>query len=162
MSLCLRLIKISMVSSVALLFTLVALDNIVDPLSNWPFVQHVLSMDTTFLEYSLMNRAITSEPVQRFFYGLIVGWELMTAMVCWIGAGILLFKLNATETQFQDAKNTAFFGLFLGFLLYMVGFIIIGGQWFCMWQSHTWNGQDSASVFLSIILVVMLFLKLKE
>lgn len=162
MSVTLRVIKIGMVASIASLFSLVALDNIVDPETNWKFVQHVLNMDTTYLRPALMKRAITSIELQRTAYGLIIAWELLTAIVCWIGCLILLVKINATNTQFKEAKNTAFIGLFLGFLLYMVGFIVIGGQWFCMWQSAQWTGQESANIFLSSILVVMLFLKLNE
>lgn len=162
MSLSLRAIKIGMVASIALLFSLIALNNIVDPDSNWVFVHHVLSMDTTFLRPILMKRAINSPDLQRAAYGLIVGWELLTSILCWAGCIRLLLKVNATNTQFKEAKNTAFIGLFTGFLLYMVGFIVIGGEWFCMWQSPVWNGQDSASFFITSILVVMLFLKLND
>lgn len=162
MSLSLRCIKIGMVASIASLFTLVALDNLVDYESNWQFVSHVLSMDTTYLRPGLMNRAITSPFLQRLCYDLITWWELFTAIICWIGCIILLTKLHATNTQFREAKDTAFIGLFFGFLLYMFGFIVIGGQWFCMWQSKTWNGQESASIFVTSILVVMLFLRLNE
>ena len=54
----------------------------------------------------------------------------------------------------------AFIGLFFGFILYMVGFIIIGSEWFCMWQSSTWNAQSTAGLFVSLIMFVMIFLSL--
>ena len=42
-----RLCKIVLVASIALFFTFIAFGNISDFDSNWQFVQHVLSMDTT-------------------------------------------------------------------------------------------------------------------
>jgi predicted small integral membrane protein len=56
----------------------------------------------------------------------------------------------------------AFIGLFLGFILYMVGFIVVGGEWFSMWQSSTWNAQETAGLFASLIMLVMIFLGLSE
>jgi predicted small integral membrane protein len=29
-------------------------------------------------------------------------------------------------------------------LLWLGAFLTIGGEWFLMWQSQTWNGQDAA------------------
>jgi predicted small integral membrane protein len=43
-------------------------------------------------------------------------------------------------------------------VLFMGGFIAIGGEWFQMWKSQTWNGLDPAfrnSVLAMISLVVM-------
>jgi predicted small integral membrane protein len=49
-------------------------------------------------------------------------------------------------------------GLTLGLVLYLVGFIAIGGEWFAMWQSQTWNGQQKAFDFVSMIGIVMLIM----
>jgi predicted small integral membrane protein len=63
-----RLCKIALIASVAFFFSLVAYGNITDYDSNWQFVQHVLSMDTTFLNSSLHWRAITNPAVQAAGY----------------------------------------------------------------------------------------------
>ena len=55
-----RLVKTSMVASIALFSLLVAFDNLVDYDSNYEFVRHTLSMDTTFPGNALGGRAITS------------------------------------------------------------------------------------------------------
>jgi predicted small integral membrane protein len=55
-----RLAKIVMCLVLGLFCLLVAFDNVLDPKTNYAFVQHVLSMDTTFPENSLRYRAITS------------------------------------------------------------------------------------------------------
>jgi predicted small integral membrane protein len=53
-------------------------------------------------------------------------------------------------------------GLVLGFLLYAVGFVAIGGEWFAMWQSEVWNGQQKAFEFLTMISAVLIVLMLPE
>ena len=159
MSHSLRLIKISMVASIALFFSVVAFDNIIDFKSNFLFVQHVLSMDTTFHDPSLMTRAITNPLIHRYAYLLIIAFEMMTAIMCWMGCVALLSNIRHPASQFNKAQKIAFIGLFLGFLLYMVGFIIIGGEWFSMWQSIAWNGQMKAGLFINLIMFVMIFLQ---
>lgn len=156
---CLRLIKIGMVMSIALFFSLVAIDNLIDFQSNWLFVQHVLSMDTTYHDPVIMWRSITQPTLQRAAYYLIIIWEALTALVCWLGSFILISKIKQTSEKFNQAKTMAFIGLFMGFLLYMIGFIVIGSEWFSMWQSQHWNGQMAAGLFISLIMFVMIFLK---
>ncbi|KTC84460.1 DUF2165 family protein [Legionella brunensis] len=156
----LRYIRLGMVGSVSLFFSLVAFNNLIDSTSNFPAVQHVLSMDTTFQVPVLMKRAITNPSIQRGVYYFITVWELLAALICWIGCLRLLININASDVQFNKAKNVAFIGLFLGFMLYMVGFIIIASEWFCMWQSPTWNVQATAGLFVSLIMLVMIFLGL--
>lgn len=162
MSLSVRFIKICMVATIGLFFSIVAFNNIIDFKSNLPFVQHVLSMDTTFREAHLMQRAITNPITQTYAYYVIIGWEIFAALLCWVGSLKLFVNIKETPAFFNMAKKTAFFGLFLGFLLYMVGFIIVGGEWFSMWQSQHWNGQMKAGLFLSLILFIMLFLQQNE
>ena len=48
------------------------------------------------------------------------------------------------------------------FLLYYIGFIAIGGEWFAMWQSSTWNGQQSAFRFLTCAMLVMIVVLVPE
>jgi predicted small integral membrane protein len=158
----LRFIKICMVGSIALFFSLVAFDNLIEFTGNLPAVQHVLRMDTTFHAQILMRRAITNPAIQLGVYYFIIAWQLLTAIICWIGCFKLLFNINASDVQFAKSKGLAFVGLFLGFLLYMVGFIVIGGEWFSMWQSPTWNAQPTAGLFVSLIMFVMIFLGLSE
>lgn len=151
-----------MVASIALFFSVVALDNIIDFQSNWLCVQHVLSMDTTFQAPALMGRAITSPLIQRCAYYFIITWEMVTAIICWWGCYALLAKIKANHACFNEAKKIAFIGLFLGFFLYMIVFMIIGGEWFSMWQSATWNGQMKAGLFINLIMFIMIFLKIEK
>lgn len=145
----LRFIQIGMVGSVALFFTLVAFDNMVASRANWDFIQHVLSMDTVPDQYLAQWRAITNPYLQLLAFYLIIFWQVATAAMCWAGC----FRLA------KGKKETAYIGLFMGFLLYMVGFLVIAGEWFCMSQSPTHNVQMKAGLFLSFIMYVMIFLQ---
>ena len=56
----LRLTKTALVGAIALFYTLVVFNNVTDYYSNYQFVRHVLSMDTTFPGNRGMWRAIES------------------------------------------------------------------------------------------------------
>lgn len=154
-----RIIQVTMLATIALFFTMVAFNNFQDYSSNWMFVQHVLSMDTTFKDPAILWRAITNPALQRAVYYLIIAWEIMTAMVCWAGCVMLLKRIQSDPATFNQAKQTGYIGLLLGFVLYMVGFVIIASEWFAMWQSQSWNAQKIAILFTGLILFVLLILK---
>ena len=56
-------------------YTLVVFNNTTDFDSNYQFVRHVLSMDTTFPGNAGMYRAIRTPIVHKAFYASIIGWE---------------------------------------------------------------------------------------
>jgi predicted small integral membrane protein len=49
-----------------------------------------------------------------------------------------------------------------GFILWFFGFIVIGGEWFCMWQSEKWNGIEAAFRFVVIIMFTLVFIAMPE
>jgi predicted small integral membrane protein len=155
-----RLCKISLVGAIASFFSLVAFGNLSDYGANEQFVQHVLAMDTIFPNSGLQWRAITNPTLQTGCYWLIIATEIAAAAVLWVGGIRLLAALN--DVGFNRAKNVAAAGLTVGLLLYAVGFIVIGGEWFAMWQSTTWNGQQKAFDFVSMIGIVLIIVLLPE
>jgi len=70
--------------------------------------------------------------------------------------------IRAETRAFNRAKTFAILGLTLGFLLWQVGFMSIGGEWFGMWQSQQWNGVPSAFRFVMVILAVLIFVALPD
>jgi predicted small integral membrane protein len=152
--------KVAIVATVALFFTLVAFGNITDYESNWQFVRHVLSMDTTFPASSLHWRAITNPTLQAAAYWLIIAVQVVTAILLWAGSFRLLRA--AQNAEFAQAKDLAVAALTLGFLLYAVGFVDVGGEWFAMWQSPIWNGQQKAFGFIAMVGVALIVLLLPE
>lgn len=136
--------KTFLLASVALFFTLVVLNNTTDFYSNYQFVQHVLSMDSTFSDNRVMWRAITAPGLHLAFYLGIITWELINAVLCWWGAAALFRARNALDGVFIQAKRIGILALTAGLLLWLVAFLSIGAEWFLMWQAKQWNGQEAA------------------
>jgi predicted small integral membrane protein len=157
-----RAAKIALVAAVALFASLVAFGNMTDYETNFMFVQHVLMMDTLFPVSTIKYRAITNPALHHAAYALIIATETMTAILCWLGAFALLRRLRADSRTFNRAKPLAVAGLTLGFLLWHVGFMSIGGEWFGMWQSHQWNGVPSAFRFVMVIAAVLILVVLPD
>lgn len=151
-----RICKIILVFNVGLLFTLIAINNITDPNTNWLAVQHVFSMDTVFATSPLKWRAIHNLLLQRVGYILIIAWEVAVALILWFSV-IQLSRSLKNLQQFQVFKNIAIFGLCLGFLLYGMIFLSIGSEWFSMWQSTKWNAEAAVTRFFTLIGFVLLF-----
>jgi predicted small integral membrane protein len=157
-----RAAKAALVAAIALFATLVAFGNLTDYDTNFVFVQHVLSMDTIFSFSTIKYRAITDPALHRSAYAIIIAAEAATAVVCWIGVVLLVRQLRADAATFNRAKTFAVAGLTLGFLLWQVGFMSIGGEWFGMWQSQQWNGVPSAFRFVMTIIAVLIFVAIPD
>ncbi len=153
-----RLAKIAMTASLAAFALLVAIDNVVDYGTNYLFVQHVLSMDTIFPDSTLKGRAVTAPALWQAGYALIIAGEAATGLCFAAGTVALLGRLRAPAAHFQRAKRLCLAGAGLGFLVWFLGFMVIGGEWFQMWQSSTWNGQQAAFRFYVTLLAVAIFL----
>jgi predicted small integral membrane protein len=157
-----RAAKAATVAAIALFASLVTFGNLTDYNTNFVFVEHVMSMDTIFPFSTIKYRAITSPALHHAAYALIIAAEAVTAVLCWIGAAMLVRRLRADAKTFNRAKAFAVAGLTLGFLLWQVGFMSIGGEWFGMWQSQQWNGVPSAFRFLVTIIAVLILVALPD
>lgn len=162
MPMLLRDSKILVVLALAAFALLVAGNNVADYASNAEFVRQVLSMDTTFPGNRLMWRAITSPVVWGAAYWLIIATEALTGLCLLLGALRMLSRRRAPKACFEDAKAWAIAGATLGFLLWFFGFLVIGGEWFLMWQSELWNGQQAAFRIAMTMLGALIYLGLPE
>jgi len=153
-----RLVKTAMVASAGLFALLVTFNNLVDYGSNYEFVRHTLSMDTTFADNALKGRAVTSPALWTAAYCLIILTEAAVGILLALAATRLAVNLRAGARQFGAAKKYAVFGAGLGFLLWFTGFMVVGGEWFAMWQSKDWNGQEPAFRFYITLLAILIFL----
>ncbi|MEU0893054.1 DUF2165 domain-containing protein [Streptomyces massasporeus] len=138
-------------ATIALYMALVAFGNITDFGTNQQFVRHVLAMDTTFKDEDLMWRAVTSQGLQDAAYVGIIVWETIAALVLIYGSW-----LWARRDDLR-ARRMSTYGLLMVMLLFGAGFIAIGGEWFSMWQSKSWNGLDAATrifLFSGVVLLV--------
>jgi predicted small integral membrane protein len=117
-----------------------------------------MTMDTTFQSPNLMWRAVSNEAIQLAAYLAIIVWQVLAAMLLWLGVIRLVRARHADRAAFAKAKDPAILGLTAGFLLYGFGFLGIAGEWFAMWQSEHWNGQAKAGMFLGFIGIALLHL----
>ncbi|MGC2162638.1 MAG: DUF2165 domain-containing protein [Silvibacterium sp.] len=157
-----RLSKCLLLASVALFFTLIVFNNTTDYNTNYQFVRHVLSMDSIFPGDHGLWRAIDSPIIDTLFYIGIILWEAVTAVLCWWGTIRMLRALRAPAADFYRAKRPGIAALTLGMLLWFGAFIVIGGEWFLMWQSRAWNGQGVAFNNFAILGIVLLYLSLPD
>ena len=154
-----RWAKILLLAAIALFFTLVVFNNVTDFESNYQFVRHVLSMDSTFAGNRGMWRAIHSPALQLAFYLGVIAWEMVNALLGWWGVMAMLRARRANDVEFARAKRVGIAALTSGMLLWFVAFLTVGGEWFLMWQSAIWNGQEAAFrlfVCEGVVLVLMM------
>ena len=157
-----RLAKMLLLAAIALDYTLVAFNNLTDFNSNYEFVRHVLSMDTTFPGNHAMWRALPWPAVHLTFYWTIIVWEIATGVLLWIGLAQLIRVFRAPAAEFNEAKRVAVVAITMSLSMWLVAFLDVGGEWFLMWQSHVWNGQEEAFRMFVIVMLVMIFVSRPE
>jgi predicted small integral membrane protein len=152
-----RAAKMLLVAGVAFYYSLFAFNNLTDFNSDYVFVRHTLTMDTTFPGNNGMWRSLHSPAIQLVFYLSIIAWEILTAILLWWGSMRLLRALRLPAVAFNAAKGVPVAGLTLSLLMWLVAFLAVGGEWFLMWQSAQWNGQSAAFRMFTVVGIVLLF-----
>jgi predicted small integral membrane protein len=157
-----RTCKTLLVFAVAILYSFVVLNNTTDYDSNYQFVRHVLMMDSTFPGNRGMWRAINGPVWHAIFFVSIIAWEMVTMVLCWWGGLRMLGARKGSIAEFHQAKRVGVVALTVGLLLWLFAFLSVGGEWFLMWQSKTWNGQDAAFRMFTVIGIVLLLIAQPE
>ena len=153
-----RLCKIALAACAALYLLLVVFNNVTDPASNLRFIHHVLSMDDTFKGNAGMWRALPDPRVHHLFFAVIVVWEAVSALMIGAGAWRLWRARHATAAEWHCAKSLASAGLTVSLVQWFAAFLAVGGEWFLMWQSKSWNGQEAAFRMFAILGISLVFL----
>jgi len=151
-----RLAKVLMTAMLAAFAFIVTYDNLVDYGSNYEFVKHVLSMDTTFPGNQLMDRAITNPTAWSVAYAGLIEGEGLTFVLLTIGTVTLVRMLQRPAGEFNRAKAWMIAGATVGFGVWFFAFMV-GGEFFAMWQSKIWNGQEAAFRFYMALIGVLIF-----
>jgi predicted small integral membrane protein len=157
-----RLCKSVLVAALGFFLFIVVFNNVTDYGSNYGFVFHVLAMDTTFPGNTALWRSVHSVPIYHIFYASIILWEAAASILLFVGAWRLWQTRNAGAAAFNRAKDLAVAGLVLNLLQWLVAFITVGGEWFLMWQSKSWNGQDAAARMFIIAGLILIFVNTRD
>ena len=150
-----RLIKILFGALTGFYMTIVCFNNITDYNSNFQFVRMVSGMSDVFSKDKTGWRAINNETLHHIIYMFIIVLELTITILTISGVLKMLQKLKSSTVEFNRAKKLLMTGMTLGVILWFGIFITIGGEWFLMWQSKNWNGQNTA-FFLTICFLLFL------
>ena len=153
-----RGLKILMTAGLAVLCALIAIGNIHDPDANLRFVQHVLSMDTVAPESAMVSHGVTIPLIWRIgFWSIVAGEALTAALFAW-GVAELLRARKYKARAFHQSTRFVYAGAGCAFLIWFIGLSAVGGEWFAMWQSQVWNGQQAAFRIFASILLVSIFI----
>jgi len=88
--------------------------------------------------------------------------EMLMAVCCLKGSRMLFKNVKSAGIIFNASKKWAVAGIIIGIIIWFLGFEVIGGEWFGMWQSTTWNGLASAERIVGFLLLVLILLHLKD
>ncbi|MDR3679167.1 MAG: DUF2165 domain-containing protein [Flavipsychrobacter sp.] len=157
-----RIAQTISVFAVGTMALLIVVGNTTDYYTNYHFVEHVMKMDTIFPSSSILYRSINSMFLYHAGYISIIILEATMAFCCLKGSWLLLKNFKNDATVFYTSKNWAVAGLIIGIVIWFLGFEVIGGEWFAMWQSPTWNGLGSAERIVSFLVLVLISLQIKE
>jgi predicted small integral membrane protein len=125
-------------------------------------VRHVLMMDSTFPGNHGTWRAMSSPAIHLIFYLSIIAWEAVTTVLLWWGVIRLANAIRLSAGAFNLAKRVAVAALTLSMMMWLVAFLSVGAEWFLMWQSRTWNGQEAAFRSFAVVGLVLLILMQPE
>jgi len=153
-----RLAKVVLLLSCAFLFSIVFVDNIFAYGINFEFIQHIMSMDTTFKHPQLYWRAINNAIFYHICFIFIILVEGIVTMLLWVGVFHLFKNIRREQAAFQFAKQYGLLGLLLALILYSFIFFTIASQWFASWQSSTWNAKNASIPFIILLGLTYLIL----
>lgn len=156
-----RIVAALVVLMAAAYYVVVAFDNITNPTnptgSNWPFVEGVLSGDGTPADNGFEWRFIDATWFHVLAYiGIIAGEAIAGALL--VAGGILGLRRSASPGEWERGQRWTLLGGAVGLLVFFLGFIVVGGNWFVMYENSKWNGlepafQNTVTTLLAMLLV---------
>lgn len=160
--LALRASKTVLLLLIGIYFLLAAIDNIADPSANWIYLVHVLSMDTVPGDSHLGWRSLRSAAVNRLLFGGLVTWELVTALLCFVGTGKLLQARSGSRQEFACAKSWGVAGLTCSLVEWLFFFLILAGEWFQLWRGALSAALEVAARMFTVTALCLIYLTQEE
>ncbi len=157
-----RIAKALSVGAIGLLSLLIVFSNATDYFTNYVFVAHVMKMDTIFPSSHIHYRSINNTFIYHLAYCIIILLEAIMSFCCLKGTWQMFRNIRNDAALFYASKNWAVAGITIGIIIWFLGFEVIGGEWFAMWQSTTWNGLAAAERIANFLVLTLILLHLKE
>ncbi|WP_064119431.1 DUF2165 family protein [Pseudomonas fluorescens] len=156
-----RYSKVILMAYISFFGLLVMIHNFTDYESNYTYVAHILSMDTTTANQNILYRAIESPLLHHRIYWFIITMEVIYTVLCMMGTYQLYRKVHASADDFHEAKKLSIMGILVAIFIYYVCLQTVGVEWFDMDTSQTWNAKDWARHIVDFIFPVMIYMTLK-
>ncbi|MHC8363839.1 DUF2165 family protein [Pseudomonas sp. LS2P72] len=156
-----RYSKVILMGYLSFFGLMVMYSNFTDYASNYEYVSHILSMDTTRENLNLSYRAITSPILHHRIYWFIITFEVIYTSFCLLGTYHLYRNINAPAAVFHEAKKFSIVGLLIGFFVYYICLQVIGTEWFNMDESALWNAKDWARHIVDFMFPLLIYIALK-
>ena len=107
-------------------------------------------------------RAVTDPGLQTAAYRLIITTEALTGALFGVVALVMAARLRALKAESRAPMPWVAAGAAVAFAPWLVGFVVVGGEWFLMWQSKIWNGQEAALRMFLVTGMVLLVVIIPE
>ncbi|MFZ3280195.1 DUF2165 family protein [Pseudomonas sp.] len=156
-----RYSKVILMAYISFFGLLVMIHNFTDYESNYTYVAHILSMDTTTANQNILYRAIESPLLHHRIYWFIITMEVIYTVLCMMGTYQLYRQVHASADEFHEAKKLSIMGIMVAIFIYYVCLQTVGVEWFDMDTSQTWNAKDWARHIVDFIFPVMIYITLK-
>lgn len=130
-----RIGKAIMVLGMGLFMGLAAVNNLLSSQGAYGAVNMVVSMGGTFQDPAVMWRAVETPAIVWLGVAGIILTEAIAAFFCFCG-GYNLLRARQSQTAFLAARSKAIIGLTITAALYFIGFQVIAGEWFMLWQNR--------------------------
>ncbi|MFK7751529.1 MAG: DUF2165 domain-containing protein [Sedimentitalea sp.] len=134
-------------------------DNIAHPANNETYTAQVMGMERMAEDYPeqfqrVAHRAITTRPMQKLAFRVVVLGELVATLVL-LGGSIALILAMLGLSDPETARAISLLGAAL-FTAVWSGFLVVG-NYFCYWFCHEW-GQNTHYQMTLWGLATMIFL----
>ena len=86
---------------------------------------------------------------------------VVDAVLCWAGR-LRLLRHGASDGEFRAGEATGVAALTCGCCSGSWHSSRSGGEWFLMWQSNTWNGQEAAFRMFTSLGIILIYLTMSQ
>ncbi len=150
--------KLIVIFMAALFGTTTIINNITDYSAYAEYIGRIISMSDTVDNDSRRYRAISSPLFHHRFYWALITLETMYTCSFIVGFYQLYRKLDASRSEFYEAKKFAISGFITAIFTYQTFYIIILNEWFDLEYSKQANALYWAQIQIEYMFFGIIYL----